>query len=354
MNKNILLFLLLLLSYPVFSQAPLTVSGVVWDNDLNETLPGVTIYLKDRPGIGTTSEVDGRFSIRVSKGDVIVFSYIGYQTQEFLVTKDEPNLRVNLNPISVVLEEAVVTGMGTTQRKISVVGAITSVNVNELQTPGVSITNMLGGRVPGIISVQTSGEPGDDISEFWVRGIGTFGASSSALVLIDGLEGNLSEIDPADVESFSILKDASATAVYGVRGANGVVLVTTKRGEEGKLQITGRANFTLSHITRMPEYLGAYDYALLANEARVVRGDLPKYSDMELTLIHRQLDPDLYPDVNWQKEIMKRNTYKQSYYTSIRGGGKLSRYFISLGLSNEPAAYKQSPNSDYNKNDYPQ
>ncbi|MDR2040086.1 MAG: SusC/RagA family TonB-linked outer membrane protein, partial [Bacteroidales bacterium] len=350
MNRIICIVLLLLTYYTAFAQNQLTVSGVVTDGASQETIPGVTIYLKDRPGMGTTTDIDGKFSIKATRGDVIVFSSVGYETFEYLVSKDEPNLQVSMKEGAIMLEEAVVTGMGTTQRKVSVVGAISSVNVKELQTPGSSINNMIGGRIPGIISMQTSGEPGDDISEFWVRGIGTFGANSSALVLIDGLEGNLSDIDPADVESFSVLKDASATAVYGVRGANGVVLVTTKRGEEGKLQITGRANFTLSHITRMPEYVDSYDYALLANEARVVRGDLPLYSDMELTLIQRGLDLDLYPNIDWQKEIMKKNTYKQSYYASIRGGGKLARYFVSLGLSNEPAAYKQASNSDYNKN----
>ncbi len=144
-----------------------------------------------------------------------------------------------------------------------------------------------------MITTLGSGEPGKNIAEFWVRGIGTFGASSEALVLIDGLEGRLSDIDPADVESFSVLKDASATAVYGVRGANGVVLITTKRGISGRLRITARANFTLSHLKRMPDYAGAYDYALLANEARSVRGEEILYTSTEMKIIQHGLDPDL-------------------------------------------------------------
>jgi TonB-linked SusC/RagA family outer membrane protein len=323
-----------------------TVSGVVRD-ETQETLPGVSIYLKDKVGIGTVTDIDGKFSIKTSRGDVIVFTFVGYESFEHYVEKEESDLQVSIKPSATMLEEAVITGMGTSQRKISLVGAVTTVDVKSLQTPGVSINNMLGGRVAGIISMQTSGEPGDDISEFWVRGIGTFGANASALVLIDGLEGDLSQIDPADVASFSILKDASATAVYGVRGANGVVLVTTKRGEEGKLQISGRANYTISHLTRLPEYIGARDYALLANEARVVRGDMPIYSDLELTLLNRHLDPDLYPDVDWQSETLKSTSFKQSYYASIRGGGKVARYFVSLGLSDEPAAYRQAADSDY-------
>ena len=140
-----------------------------------------------------------------------------------------------MTPSATALDEVVVVGMGT-QRKVSVVGAITSVDIGDLAVPATSLNNSLGGRVPGVISIQSSGEPGKNISEFWVRGIGTFGANSSALVLIDGLEGDLSQVDPADVESFSVLKDASATAVYGVRGANGVILVTTKRGNSRKTQ----------------------------------------------------------------------------------------------------------------------
>ena len=141
---------------------------------------------------------------------------------------------------------------------------------------------MLGGRVPGIIAVTRSGEPGNNFSEFWIRGMSTFGASSSALVLIDGIEGNINDLDPADIESFSILKDASATAVYGTRGANGVVVVTTKRGKAGKLHVNFKTNATYSYSPRMPEYADAYQYATLANEARSVRGDDPVYSATEL------------------------------------------------------------------------
>lgn len=159
------------------------------------------------------------------------------------------NLQVNLRPSENTLDETVVVGLGS-QRKVSLVGAVTTVDVKDLQVPATSIPNMLGGRVPGVISLQTSGEPGKNISDFWIRGIGTFGANQGALVLIDGLEGDLSQIDPADIESFSVLKDASATAVYGSRGANGVVLVTTKRGTADKLRITGRVNLTVSHLQK--------------------------------------------------------------------------------------------------------
>nr|WP_321522273.1 TonB-dependent receptor [uncultured Macellibacteroides sp.] len=329
-------------------ESKLTISGIIHD-EFGETMPSVNVYLKDRPGMGIVSDIDGKFSISAAKNDIIIFSFIGYNNQEFVATKNFNDLDIKLIPSSEMLEETVIVGMGT-QRKVSVVGAIASVDVGELQVPATSMNNILGGRVPGVISVQNSGEPGKNIAEFWVRGIGTFGASSGALVLIDGLEGVLSQVDPADIESFSILKDASATAVYGVRGANGVVLVTTKRGTEQKLKITGRANLTVSYLNKMPQYLDAFDYAKLANEASVVSGKNPRYTDRELEIIKYGLDPDMYPNVDWQKEILNRTSLQQTYYVSALGGGSIARYFISLGMSNESAAYKQDETSKYKSN----
>lgn len=323
----------------------LSVSGIVYD-ETNSSCPGATVAPKGRPNAGTVADADGKFSIKVKKNEILVFSYVGYDKKEVKITSANPNLEVFLTPGATMLEETVVVGLGR-QRKVSTVGAITAIDAKTLQAPATNIVNMLGGRVPGVISIQKSGEPGKNISDFWIRGIGTFGANSSALVLVDGLEGNLNELDPADIESFSVLKDASATAVYGVRGANGVVLVTTKRGTTESLQVTGRVNYTLSHLTHMPEYLGSYDYARLANEARVVRGDQPLYSDIEMDIIKYHLDPDLYPDVNWQHEVLHKNSLAQTYFVNARGGGKLARYYLSLGTSNESAAYRQDKSSKY-------
>ena len=322
--------------------------GIVYDS-ADEPLPGATVYVKDRVGIGTSTDQNGRFRIRAAYGNMIVFSFIGYDPFEYLVTEENKSMRIKLAPTTQQMEEVVVVGMGS-QRKISSVAAVSTINASELQVPSASLSNLLGGKVPGVISMQTSGEPGKNIAEFWVRGIGTFGANSGALVLVDGLEGDLNSIDPADIESFSILKDASATAVYGVRGANGVVLVTTKKGESGKLQITARANFTLSQLRKVPEYLRAYDYAKLANEASVVRGDPALYSDIDLDIIKDGLDPDMYPDVSWQDEILNRLSFKHTYYASARGGGDVARYFMSLGASSETAAYKVDKASPYSSN----
>ncbi|GBU07413.1 SusC/RagA family TonB-linked outer membrane protein [Bacteroidales bacterium] len=345
--KYILICLLLLCGFIASAQDRATVGiiGTVYD-EAGVVLPGASIFIKDRPGVGTISDANGKFSIRVAVGNTIVITFIGYENMEHMVSGAEKDLKIKFVEESHTIDEVVIVGMGT-QRKISVVGAISSVDIAELQSPATSVANMLGGRVAGVISMQQSGEPGKNISEFWIRGIGTFGANSSALVLIDGLEGDLNSVDPADIESFSILKDASATAVYGVRGANGVVLITTKRGQSGKLQITARSNFTISTLNKLPNYLRAHDYALLANEALAVRGDAPLYGKTEMELIRTGLDPDLYPDVYWQDEILNKSSFQQTHYLSARGGGEVAKYFLSLGMSNESSAYKQDKSSIY-------
>lgn len=326
-----------------------TVSGTVVDKD-NLTMPGVSVYIKDDPGRGTSTDNDGKFSLKVKYGDKVVFTFIGFTTQEYIALEPKTDLSITLTEDNNTLDEVVIVGLGDVQRKISSVGAITTVDTKAIQTPAPSISNLLGGRAAGVISLQNSGEPGQNIAEFWVRGIGTFGANSSALVLIDGLEGDLNTIDPADVESFTILKDASATAVYGVRGANGVVLVNTKKGLTGKIQITGRFNTTLSVLNRLPEYLDAYGYAKLGNEARAVRNESPLYDDTEMGIIRDGLDPDMYPNVNWQDEILNKTFWRHSYYVSGRGGSEVARYFLSLGGKNESAAYKVDKNSPYASN----
>ncbi|MDR1172505.1 MAG: SusC/RagA family TonB-linked outer membrane protein, partial [Bacteroidales bacterium] len=322
-------------------QEQFTVSGTV--SDETGFLPGVTIYAKNQPGVGTTTDVNGKFSLKVFKGNTVVFSFIGYEEVQHFADRSVSDLKIVMKESATALEEVVIGALGTTQAKATTTGALGTIDTKQLQVPATSMANILGGRMPGIITMQESGEPGNNISEFWIRGIGTFGANDKALVLIDGLEGDLDAIDPADIESFSILKDASATAVYGVRGANGVVLITTKRGEEGRIQLSARANFTMSKLQRMPNYLRSYDYALLVNEAYQAREMAPKYTGRELEVIQYGLDRDLYPDVDWQDEIFNPVSLQQTYYLNARGGGSIAKYFISLGTSTETAAYKMDP-----------
>lgn len=351
MNRIVsLLFMLLTFSLATMAQneKQVELKGVVTDEH-NETVTGASVYIKDKPGVGTVTNLDGEFKMKANRYDVIVVSYVGYKKQETRVTSDHPaTLKIQLQPDEGVLEDVVVVGLGT-QRKVSVAGAISTIDPKDLEVPSTNIVNTLGGRVPGIIAVQRSGEPGKNISEFWVRGIGTFGYSSGALVLIDGIEGTLSSVEAADIESFSVLKDAAATAVYGNRGANGVVLITTKRGSEQKLQIRGRANFTVSQLKRLPDYVDGYEYAKLANEAAAASSMDPIYTPTELDIIRYGLDPDLYPNVNWQDAILNKTSFQHNYYVSAQGGSTVARYFASLGMSNESSAYKASDDSKYNK-----
>ncbi len=339
---TIIIALMSLCVVTVFGQERnLEISGTVYDAVLNDPLPGVSIFIKNAPGVGTTTDANGRFTIRAARNETIVFQMIGMAIVEKVVTQSESDVRIDLKEDTQLLDEVVITGL-TAQKKVSIVGAITSVDVDELKTPATSLNNMLGGRVAGIMTSMISGEPGKNISSFWIRGIGTFGANSGALVLIDGLEGRLQDVDPDDVQSFQILKDAAATAVYGVRGANGVVIVTTKRGHSGKLKIQARGTLQINQLKRLPEYLGAYDYAKLANEARALSGENDLYTRLDLDVIKSGLDPDLYPDVNWMDEIMKKTSMQHRYYMSAQGGGEVARYFISLGAKFENSAYNQA------------
>ncbi len=356
--KHILLFLMAWVSSMSLAYAQQTVvaSGSVMD-EKGELLIGVSISVKEVPSMGAITDIDGRFKIGgIKAGHTLVISYVGYDPQEIKMNKSNERMRVVLKESSNVMDEVVITASGKVQKKINVTGAITGVEVATLKTPATSISNMLGGRVPGIISVTRSGEPGKDFSEFWVRGISTFGAGQGALVLIDGVEGNLNTLDPEDIESFSILKDASSTAVYGVRGANGVVLVSTKKGKAGKLNLQVKANAGISYSPRMPKYVRAAEYAALANEAAVTRGRIPVYSDVDVDLFRNHMDPDFHPDVDWRDVILRDYTWNQQYFLSASGGGEVARYYISAGFTTKDAIFKQdkgvnkyNTNVNYNK-----
>lgn len=341
--RYIILFLAALLApwMTAGAQETLTASGLVMD-ETGEALIGVNISVKENPSQGTITDVDGHFKLTgIRRGNTLVVSYVGYETQNIKMTKNDQRMRIVLAESTTLVDEVVVTASGKVQKKINVTGAITSVDVATLKTPATSVSNMLGGRVPGIISVTRSGEPGNDFSEFWIRGISTFGAGQGALVLIDGIEGDLNLLDPEDIESFSILKDASSTAVYGVRGANGVVLVTTKKGKAGKLNLNVKVNAGLSYSPRMPEYVNAATYAELANEASTTRGGVPIYTDVDLALFRNHMDPDLHPDVNWRDVILRDYTWNQQYFLSASGGGEVARYYVSAGFTTKDALFKQ-------------
>ena len=331
------------------------VAGTVMD-EKGETIIGASITVDKDRSKGTATDLDGKFRLQgLSKGEVLTVTFIGYKPYSYKVTMSKENIKIVLEPQVSDLDEVVIVGEGS-QKKISLTGAVTTIEPAALDVPATSVSNMLGGNVPGIIAVTRSGEPGSDFSEFWVRGIGTFGANSSALILIDGVEGDMNQLDPADIESFSVLKDASATAIYGARGANGVVVVKTKQGKAGKLRINYKSSITLSESARMPEYCDAYTYALLANEAKLSRGDDPLYSALQLRLFQTGLDPDLAPNTNWRDVILRDRVWQNQHYFSVSGGGTNARYFMSLSMQNKDAVFrpdksanKYDPNINYQK-----
>ena len=329
----------------------LELQGIVKDETGNPII-GATVVAKNQPGLGATSNMDGKFKLKVGEYDILVVSYIGYITQELPVVriKDKKEIIIIMKEDNQAIDEVVITASGTQQKK-TLTGAYTTIDVAQLKSPGANITNSLAGVVPGIIAVQSSGEPGEDMSEFWIRGISTFGANQGALVLVDGIERSFNEIPVEDIETFSVLKDASATAIYGQRGANGVVLVTTKQGVPGKVKINAKIQAGIDVRGKMSDYVDAITYADMANEATVGRYELPRYTREELDIIANNLDPDLFPNINWRDLMLKKLSPKYIANINMSGGGSNVTYFVSLGYTNQAGIYKsKSAENKYNTN----
>ena len=327
------------------------IKGTVVDPS-GEPLIGVNVTVKNMPGFGSITDIDGNYKINVEPYSTIVFSYIGFKTQEVLV-KSGKNINIKMKEDDAsILDEVVITGTGA-QKKINVTGAITSVNVDNLKSnSSSSIVNSLAGNVAGVLAMQTSGQPGQNTSEFWIRGISTFGANNSALVLVDGFERDMNDISVEDIESFQVLKDAAETAIYGSRGANGVVLITTKHGKTSKININAKVETTYNTRTFTPEYADGYRYAQLLNEARITRNQSPQFSDDELFAIKHHLDPDLLPNVDWMDAILRDGAMSYRASINLNGGGTNARYYVSASYIDEQGMYKtdESLKKDYNTN----
>lgn len=352
MKKFLITFILLLsCTIGVWAQETIVVTGVVTDAN-KEPLIGVNITVSDAPGLGAITDINGRYKIKMEPYHRLLFSYIGFDKVAILV-KEQRVVNVTMKESSAKeIDEVVITGTGA-QKKLTVTGAITTVNVNDLKSnPTGSISNALAGNVAGVLAMQTSGQPGQNSSEFWIRGISTFGASNAALVLVDGFERNLDEINIEDIETFSVLKDASTTAIYGSRGANGVVLITTKHGKAGKININAKVETTYNTRTITPEFVDGYKYASLLNEARITRAQEPLYQPYELEVLRTGLDPDLYPNVNWQDVLLKDGAMNYRATLNMNGGGATARYFVSASYIEEQGMYKTDENlkKDYNTN----
>lgn len=339
MMKNFLFICMLLLglSTSALAQESIVVTGVVTDTN-KEPMIGVNVSISNIPGLGAITDLNGKYSIKMPPYHKLVFTYIGFEKVEVLV-KEQRTVNVTMKEASArEIDEVVITGTGA-QKKLTVTGAITNVDVDVLKAnPSGSMANALAGNVPGILAMQTSGKPGS-VSEFWIRGISTFGASNSALVLVDGFERSLDEINVEDVESFSVLKDASATAIYGSKGANGVVLITTKHGKAGKINISAKAETFYNMLTQVPDFVDGYTYASMANEAKITRNLEPLYKADELEIFRLGLDPDLYPNVNWIDELLRKGSWSTRATLSMNGGGNTARYYVSGSYLDQQGMY---------------
>ena len=311
------------------------IRGVVLDGKTSEPVIGAAVKVKGTT-VGTTTNLDGEFILKAAKGDVLIISYLGYESKEISVTHLK-TYTVELSEATESLDEVVVTAFGVGQKKESLVGAVTQVRPAELKVPSSSLSTSFAGRLSGVIAVQRSGEPGADGADFWIRGKSTFSGATGALIILDGVEissAELNALDPEVIESFSILKDATATALYGTRGANGVMIVTTKNGRDlEKPIINFRLEGAVSQMTAVPEMAGGVTFMECYNEAltrKAASGNPYKAEKIEGT--RNRLNPYIFPDVNWYDEMFKKNSYSERANFNIRGGSKKMDYFMSVGV----------------------
>ena len=333
-----------------------TVSGVVKD-DTGEPVIGAGVLVKGTT-LGTITDIDGHFSFRADDlNGVLVVSFVGMETQE-IPMKGKGTFDIVLKSSNTLLEEVQVVAYGA-QKKVTLTGSISSVNTDELlKVPTASIGNMLSGVLSGVSSIQSSGQPGGDDPDVFIRGISTLNTmNAKPLYLVDGVERSFFQIDPNEVENITILKDASSTAVFGVRGANGVIIVTTKRGKEGKAKINASFSYGIQTPTRMPEFVNSYDYATFLNEAYTNDGKDPKFTPEAVEAFRTHSNPILYPDTDWMELLFKSSAPQTQGNVNISGGTERVRYFISMGMLDQKGFFKNhdtryDANFNFNRYNY--
>lgn len=352
----LLAFIFSINAAPLFAQSGgKRVTGRIVD-DRGELMIGVTIIEKDSDPInGATSDIDGNYVLNVaSNNSVLQFTFIGFEEQEVRVGNSTV-IDIVLRESTSELDEVVVIGFGEQQKK-DLIGSVSTIRASDLRVPTSNLTTALAGQAAGIISYQRTGEPGQDNAEFFIRGITSFGTGKvDPLILIDGMEvgtTELARLRPDDIESFSIFKDATSTAVYGARGANGVVYVTTKKGIEGKLRVNFRAEGSLSAATQDVEFTNPINYMHLYNDAHQARFPLatPKYSREDIDMRVRNVNPIVYPMVDWKDELFKDQTFNQRYHLSVSGGGSIATYFVSGSYAQDNGVLKVDNLNNFNNN----
>ena len=362
--KYIALLLAILLSTPAYAEI-LKVTGRVQDQE-GEPLIGVTVAQKDDPKNGVATDINGTYNLSIKRGATIRVSYLGYEPEEKKANATTIDFIMKENVTS--LDEVVVTGY-TTQKKISVLGAQSTLKMEHVKAPVSNMTNVLAGRVAGVVAVQRTGLPGQDDADIWIRGLSTLtNRNEGPLVLVDGIERSFSQLDPEDIESITVLKDAASTAVYGVRGGNGVIIITTKPGEAGTPKFSFDIYQGITQLTKVPELVDGIDYMNCVNEAyyntkgaifykpnyitntKIANG-YPLTADEQAYAATVAGDPTinkyLYPSVNWMDEMYHKYGYNGRYNVNIRGGAPNATYYVSLSYYNEKGMTKKDPKQDY-------
>ncbi|HEX7903899.1 MAG TPA: TonB-dependent receptor [Chitinophagaceae bacterium] len=366
MKKNLLLILrwsfiitLCLIVSEAHSQQTTTsdksikeIRGTITDSS-GAAVAGVSITVKNKPNIGTTTDLNGKFLLNVPADAVLVISMVGYSGQEISV-KGQEVINLSLKSSTGSLDDVVVVAYGKQKRK-EMVGSVTSIKPSDLKIPSSNLTNALAGRLAGVIAYQRSGEPGQDNAEFFIRGVTTFGYKKDPLILIDGIEftaTELARLNPDDIASFSIMKDATANALYGARGANGVILITTKEGKTGKAKINVRIENSISSPTREVELADPVTYMLLHNESVLTRnplGILPYFqSKIDNTIAGK--NPYMFPTTDWKKELLKDQTLNQRVNLNVSGGGQIARYYLAASFNQDNGNLKVDKRNNFNSN----
>lgn len=331
------------------------VSGKVTDEN-GEPVIGATVTVKGTIQ-GVLTDIEGNYKVQANEGAILEFRYIGFKSVEEQVKK-KYNINITMVESNVNMDEVVIVGYGS-QKKESLVSSVNSVKPAEIAIPARSLTNTLAGQIAGVIAIQRSGEPGNDDASFWIRGQSSYAGGTNPLVLVDGVPRSMNDIDVDEIETFTVLKDAAATAVYGSEGANGVVLITTKRGRAQKTVINFNAQYTIATPTRMPDLMNSWDYLSMWNEASwndAGNPDLANYlahdapfSQEELDMYRSGADPDLYPNSQWT-DLLSKTTQNQRYTINLRGGSEKTRFFVSGAFYNESGMFKSNPLDDYDSN----
>jgi TonB-linked SusC/RagA family outer membrane protein len=331
----------------IVSQADRKITGIITDEQ-GEPVIGVNVIEKGTTN-GTSTDVDGSFTLFVSEGATLQVSYIGYIIQDIRVG-DKTNINVQLKEDLQALDEVVVVGYGT-QRKATVTGSVSSVKGSEvMKIPVTNTSNALVGLLPGLSSTQRTGEPGNDAATIYIRGVNTIG-NNSALIVVDGIpERSLDRIDPTSIESITVLKDASA-AIYGSQSANGVILITTKRGIQGKPEVSINFNQGFNQPTRVPKMANAAEYATMLNEIDMYRGNNPRYNAEQIRLFEDGTDPWNYPNTDWFGEVLKPWSGQNHMNASLAGGSDKWKYYLSLGTKSQDGFYKNSA-TKYRQHDF--